>query len=64
MEFDTFYQYFIYSKNCAYIAIILILPIFALFWNFVLYPTKDPDVLSLCEKLKGICPRKACKKKD
>ena len=41
MEFDTFYQYFIYSKNWAYISIILILPTFALIWNTIIYPTKD-----------------------
>ena len=63
MEFDTFYQYFIYSKNWAYISIILILPIFALFWNTIIYPTKDKDILQLVDRVKEKLPC-CCKCKD
>lgn len=56
MEFDTFYQYFIYSKNWAYISIILTLPIFAIIWNTIIYPTKDKDILSIVGWVKSkIC---------
>ncbi len=61
MEFDTFYQYFIYSKNWAYISIILILPIFALIWNTIIYPTKDKDILSIAGWIKS---KFCCCKKD
>ncbi len=61
MHFDTFYQYFLFSKSWAYIAIICILPIFALFWNTVLYPTKDKDVLSIIGWFKSKFPCSKCK---
>ena len=61
MEFDTFYQYFIYSKNWAYISIILILPTFALIWNTIIYPTKDTDVLKIVDWVKS---KLCCCKKD
>lgn len=66
MEFDTFYQYFLYSKNWAYIAIIVTLPLFVFFWNAVLYPTKDKDVLKIvdCIKSKVCCKCRAKDKKD
>lgn len=40
MEFSTFYQYFLYTKTWAYIMMFLTLPIYVLFWNFVLNPDK------------------------
>lgn len=61
MEFDTFYQYFIYSKNWAYISIILILPIFAVLWNTLIYPTKDEDILKIMNSVKS---RLGCGKKQ
>lgn len=60
MEFDTFYQYFIYSKNWAYILMIITLPLFVLFWNTCIYPTKDKDVLAIVDKIKSKCGK--CKK--
>ena len=33
MHFDTFYQFFIYSKNWAYIMMFITLPLFVVFWN-------------------------------
>lgn len=62
MHFDTFYQYFLFSKSWAYISIICILPIFAFFWNTVIYPTKDEDVHRILGKLKSKLP--CCKCKD
>ena len=56
MEFDTFYQYFLYSKSWAYILIILTLPVFAIYWNTVIYPTKDKDVLDIVNKVKSKMP--------
>ncbi len=61
MHFDTFYQYFLFSKSWAYICIILILPIFALFWNTVIYPTKDKDVLGIVAWFKSKLPCCKCK---
>ena len=40
MEFDTFYQYFLYTKNWAYVMMFIVLPVYVLYWNFVLYPEK------------------------
>ncbi|GFH63113.1 MAG: High-molecular-weight cytochrome c subunit D [Candidatus Desulfovibrio kirbyi] len=40
MEFHIFYEYFLYSKNWAYILMFLILPIYVVFWNTLLYPMK------------------------
>lgn len=40
MEFPTFYSYFLYTKNWAYIMMIIVLPIFVAYWNLVLYPYK------------------------
>ncbi len=60
MHFDTFYQYFLFSKNWAYISIILILPVFALYWNTCIYPTKDKEVLNIVAWFKSKLPCK-CK---
>lgn len=40
MEFPTFYSYFLYSKNWAYICMILTLPIYVWFWNVLLFPAR------------------------
>lgn len=40
MEFDTFYQYFLYTKSWAYVMMFIVLPVYVLYWNFVLYPEK------------------------
>ena len=61
MEFDTFYQYFLYSKSWAYIMMFITLPLFVLVWNTIIYPTKDKDVLGIVEWLKSKCPCKCCK---
>ena len=59
MEFDTFYQYFLYSKNWVYISIILIPPVFAILWNTLIYPTKDEDILRLVNSFKSkLCGKK------
>jgi hypothetical protein len=40
MEFSTFYEYFLYTKSWAYIMMLIVLPVYVLYWNFVLYPEK------------------------
>lgn len=60
MEFDTFYQFFIYSKNWAYILMFITLPAFVVFWNTLLYPTKDKDVLRIADNIKGKLHCKHC----
>lgn len=40
MEFPTFYSYFLYTKNWAYIMMIIVLPLYVAYWNLVLYPPK------------------------
>lgn len=40
MEFPTFYNYFLYTKNLAYIMMFIVLPLYVLYWNLVLYPAK------------------------
>jgi hypothetical protein len=40
MDFSTFQQYFIYSKNWAYIMMFIVLPLYVVYWNYVLYPMK------------------------
>ncbi len=37
MEFPTFYSYFLYTKTCAYLMMILVLPLYVAYWNLVLY---------------------------
>lgn len=37
MEFPTFYNYFLYTKNWAYIMMIVVLPLYVLYWNLVLF---------------------------
>ncbi|MDO5536656.1 MAG: hypothetical protein Q4F72_03910 [Desulfovibrionaceae bacterium] len=61
MHFDTFYQYFLFSKSWAYIAIICILPLFAFFWNTAIYPTKDKDVHRILGNLAAKLPCCKCK---
>lgn len=40
MEFPTFYSYFLYTKNFAYIMMIIVLPLYVLYWNLILYPLR------------------------
>lgn len=40
MEFPTFYSYFLYTKNWAYIMMIVVLPLYVLYWNLILYSGK------------------------
>ncbi|MDR0816558.1 MAG: hypothetical protein LBN28_04105 [Desulfovibrio sp.] len=40
MEFHTFYSYFLYTKDWAYIMMFLVLPIYVVYWNTVLNPRK------------------------
>ena len=37
MEFHTFYDYFLYTKNWAYIMMIIVLPLYVAYWNLILY---------------------------
>ena len=37
MEFPTFYSYFLYTKNWAYIMMFVVLPLYVAYWNLVLY---------------------------
>ena len=38
MEFHTFYDYFLYTKSWAYVMMFVVLPLYVLYWNFVLFP--------------------------
>ena len=40
MEFHTFYDYFLYTKSWAYVMMFVVLPLYVLYWNFVLFPDK------------------------
>ena len=40
MEFPTFYSYFLYTKNWAYIIMFVVLPLYVLYWNYILFPDK------------------------
>ena len=66
MHFDTFYQFFIYSKNWAYIMMFITLPLFVVFCNKILYPTQDKEVRAIIDKIKGkfcFCKCRCSKKK-
>lgn len=41
MDFPTFYSYFLYTKNWAYIMMIIVLPLYVFYWNLILYSPKD-----------------------
>ena len=40
MEFNTFDQYFLFTKSWAYVMMFVVLPLYVLYWNFVLFPEK------------------------
>lgn len=40
MHFYTFYDYFLYTKSWAYVMMFIVLPLYVLYWNFVLFPSK------------------------
>lgn len=40
MDFPNFYSYFLYTKNWAYIMMIIVLPLYVAYWNLVLYSGK------------------------
>ena len=40
MEFHTFYDYFLFTKSWAYAMMFVVLPLYVLYWNFVLFPDK------------------------
>ena len=40
MEFPIFYDYFLFTKSLAYIMMFVVLPLYVLYWNTVLYPIK------------------------
>ena len=40
MEFHTFYDYFLYTKSWAYVMMFVVLPLYVLYWTFVLFPAK------------------------
>lgn len=37
MEFPTFYSYFLYTKNWAYLMMFIVLPLYVAYWNIILY---------------------------
>lgn len=37
MEFPTFYSYFLYTKNLAYIMMFIVLPVYVIYWNLILF---------------------------
>lgn len=41
--FATFYSYFLYTKCWAYILMFITLPVFVMFWNYVLFPMKEKN---------------------
>lgn len=43
MEFQTFYQYFLHTKEWAYLFMFVTLPLYVVFWNLVLYRPGDND---------------------
>lgn len=43
MEFPTFYSYFLYTKNWAYIMMIIVLPLYVAYWNIILYHKRKKD---------------------
>ena len=57
MEFHTFYDYFLYTKNWAYVMMFVTLPVYVLYWNTVLFPKKGPwlfgddDEHSICRSV-------------
>ena len=40
MEFHTFYDYFLFTKSWAYVMMFIVLPLYVLYWTFVLFPDK------------------------
>lgn len=40
MDFPTFYSYFLYTKSWAYIMMIIVLPVYVVYWNLILYPKR------------------------
>lgn len=40
MEFPTFYNYFLYTKNFAYLMMFIVLPLYVVYWNVILYGRK------------------------
>ena len=43
MEFHTFYDYFLYTKNWAYVMMFVTLPVYVLYWNTcLLYTSPSP----------------------
>ncbi|MDR1776669.1 MAG: hypothetical protein LBR31_02405 [Desulfovibrio sp.] len=40
MEFNTFYDYFLFTKSFAYVMMFIVLPVYVIYWNCVLFPTK------------------------
>lgn len=37
MDFPTFYSYFLYTKDWAYIMMFIVLPLYVVYWNLILY---------------------------
>lgn len=38
MEFNIFYDYFLFTKSLAYLMMFFTLPYYVFYWNTVLYP--------------------------
>ena len=38
MEFNIFYDYFLFTKGFAYVMMFLTLPFYVFYWNTALYP--------------------------
>ena len=43
MEFPTFDRYVLYTKNWAYIMMFIVLPLYVLYWNYILFPDKKKN---------------------
>lgn len=37
MDFPNFYSYFLYTKNWAYLMMFIVLPLYVVYWNLILY---------------------------
>ncbi len=38
MEFNIFYDYFLFTKALAYLMMFFVLPFYVFYWNTTLYP--------------------------
>ncbi len=43
MDFNIFYDYFLFTKSWAYIMMFFTLPYYVFYWNTALYPYKKKE---------------------